>query len=413
MSKGRIVLAFFMIVALLAVGFIVYFGKISKPNNSQAPTSQKLLYGYFPNFDNLELTDLPAFSDVRRVFDFNGNKIVMGVHQLVEYDTKKGVFVRASSLNGPSFRSAAKIGNLLYISDNGDHFKQIQPKIYVMDLNSGLVTDTITGLMDIPYDLTNNSLHAYKNDLWIAIGDRVIKFDTVQKKVISAYTFADLGYTGKSSCGNPPEMVDEDGAVKVVEFACKKFISTYDYGTNKWTIKLMPNISPNTYIINKNATDFNLDIPQFYALTDKVNYTYYALSNKGIYSIERNTLPTIYLNNNITGLRQQSFMDTVDGKIFVIVSIDELSGPYDTKSYYDQKLVPEVLTIKTINVEAGKETDVIKNSQYNNETFGKYLSKFEPIFEARQKMTPDLYTIYSKDGSVILSINLKTDELSM
>ena len=56
----------------------------------------KFLFTSYPNFDELKIEDLPTFTDVRGVFDYKENMIVMGYKRLIELDTKTNKIVRTS-----------------------------------------------------------------------------------------------------------------------------------------------------------------------------------------------------------------------------------------------------------------------------------------------------------------------------
>ncbi|MFA6982194.1 MAG: hypothetical protein WC243_04200 [Patescibacteria group bacterium] len=372
------------------------------------------LYNRYPDFDNLKLSDLPYFADVRAVFDRGDNILVMGVNQLAEYNKRSGKLLRTSLQDNPDFFSATSIGDLLYVSDNGNFFEKKQPKIYIVAMTTGKVEREIQGLKDVPFDLTNNSLYSHGNDLWIATRDTVIKYDTVKNEVTSSYSLADLGYTEKPTCDNPLQMIDEEGKVKVVEFACKNFISTYDYTSDSWSTERFDRLNPSDYI-NKGAKDFGLDIPKFVAMSGKVNDTYYALASNGIYKVTKDSLTsTFYESIGSSDVSQDgiSFLDTKDGKTFVLVSMESIWGPIPS-SYFDGKKISDFLTVKIIDTVAKTEIDAVATSEYANKDISSHIESFYPLESAKGQISGERYSIVGQDGAEIIGIDLGTKNLSL
>jgi hypothetical protein len=381
----------------------------------ETPVETKFLYSKFPNFETLEYHDLPRFSDVRRVFDYNGNKIIMGHDQLIELDTDTQTIVRTSIKDDPDFYTAAKIKNLLYVADNGNMFEKIKPKIYVLDLDTSTLVKTIEGSKDLPFDLTNLRLHSYESDLWISTRYFIIKYDTVTDSVESSYSLKDIGFDKTATCNNAPIMVDEDGVVKVVEFACKNFISTYDYATDTWNIEYIDDLSPSDYI-NRDANDFDLEIPEFNALSSMVNQKYYALNKKGIYQITKNSLFELIYESEIETLHysdnfvENSFLFTKDGKEFLFISfpiyigmLPHAANPADPYATYEppKDFLKDILTVKKINIVDKTELDLIKDSSienkeivYSDEYFNKNLEN-RPILNDQDKVI-----LLVKDGTI-------------
>ena len=373
----------------------------------------KFLFTSYPNFDELKIEDLPTFTDVRGVFDYKENMIVMGYKRLIELDTKTNKIVRTSISKNPEFSIAAKIGNILYVADNGDFFKNIQPSIHVLNLDDGAVVDVLKGGEHIPYDLINLDLDSHGQDLWIATRGEVLKFDTSINKLTGAYTLRDLGYLEVPTCDNALNMINEVDTVKVVEFACKEFISTYDYTTDTWAIQQFRKRELNASdYINKTGKDFGLDLESFVALSKKINDEYFALGTKGIYKITRDTLPELFYEKEIKGLflNGNSYMGTSDGNSFIITSLGFTNDFYPI---LDTSPLDDALTIKKVDILTNTEVNLIESATVAGKPLSEALSEnITFLYGADITVTDDTLTLKSRTENIKLTVNLTTGEIA-
>lgn len=376
-------------------------------------TEDTFLYTRFPDFDSLSYEDIPNLTDVRKVFEYNGNLLVMGWASIVEYDTSADAFIRATLPTEVLMFDVAKIEDTLYAADNGNSpDTPAQPTLYVVDLKTGKLLNSMQGTSEVlPYDLTNPSLHSYEKDLWISTRDYVLKFDTVSQTVTENYTLEALGYKQQPTCDNAPFMVSEPGVVKVVEFACKNFISTYNYDTNTWAIESSSNLDPSDYI-NKGAEDFGIEFPYFGALSKMVGDAYYLSSDRGIYVITRNSLPKIHYAFKSGQFRWgASFISTKDGVNFVLASFGITEG-IESEEYLKNLLLRDAVQVKLVNSDTQEVIDLIEKPEYRGKKYMDVATGlYGDMYGATTELTDTEYIIRDGEGNTVLRIDLGSKNL--
>ena len=415
-----IAIIFLAISALLVYYAFTYQKPVTTPETPEIENPQtmdietfvpeKFLYAMYPDYNNLTLDDMPDISDVRDVSEYNGHTLVVGFGKLVEYDTAANKFVRVSVDENPDFYDGTKIGTKYYLVQNLNTSTDLYPQLYVLDLETGKVELTVGGnSAELPYNLTNLSLNSLNNELWISSNAQVLRLDAESLEVKNTYNLSDLGYTGQATCDNPPILTPNKNAIEVVEFACKNFISTFNYETEVWDYAALNNIQPENYI-NQSLDDYNLDIPRFYALSKQVNNNYYTLTNKGIYKITQLTLPEVYhATPTPLELFNKNFIETSDENTFVIASISLGEGLIGVTQ--DTAILRNIIKLYTINTDTGVITDHMDNDIYGALEIAdltNFSANFDKLENTVLEVEGNTATLKTAAGTLLLIIDINT-----
>jgi hypothetical protein len=289
-----------------------------KQQQSATPTNtlvnpNSALLNYIPNFDHLQLEDLPNFSDVRSVYSYNNNKIIIGVNQIAEYNPSTKEFVRVRNPQVlTSIYSGALVGDSIFLtSDRNPSLNYTEaPKMYMRKIDANSGEQIKTYFKDDPRALTNLYMVDSKGTLWLDSFDGVMKINPSDDTVTN-YSEAQLGSAGCHAHG----IYKIDDLIKVPFLCNGSNVSIYDEKTDAWKFQPFDDMEW-VHAINKHLPDFGLgEVPTFFYFSNKVNNKYYLFSDKGIYTLQRNGVPKIY-SSTVTD-PELSFAPSQMSKIYV------------------------------------------------------------------------------------------------
>jgi len=223
-------------------------------------TSQQVLFPYVPHFQDLKISDIATFYDIRGIFNYKNNLIITSPFGIIEYNPKTNDIVRQNDTRLLScVDSATLIGKKIYTACNT---QATQHGISVIDLDSGKLEKRYSsGSANLSYV----SLAEDKEFLWVGATNEIIRVDTT-KDTMEEYTpqaigipacqeFSVFGYNGYiwTTCGNIPG------------------IAIYSTETNTWTPFIPPNTTAQFYTLgyDKNTLYFRSNV------SDSALYTYH------------------------------------------------------------------------------------------------------------------------------------------
>lgn len=341
------------------IGLVCFIFLYSKFKTATPASNQQVLVSYVPNFDNLTLDDLPDFSDIRDVYDYNGNTLVVGYNRIVEYNTASNMYVR---VNDPKvlgcINSSAKIDNFLYISCNS-HYPEnkqlpndksvVASSVYKIDLETGKIIKKYFG----------NELES-DPDL-IANNEFVFKTKGLRSNL-------HLG-----SRGNTLYMASWDGVEKMDILSGK--ISLYS-GPNE----IKPGNELTGIGLNSDVDWFRMNPPfkqtVFKSITPLHDGKYYILASDGLYSLSDGQFPHQIISAVVSGDVINSGI-TKDGRYSVFVgpayNMGAVIGVHAYLADINKNTVKNISIIsKNVNTKAEKISSKIEKG-YFEESDGKIL----------------------------------------
>ncbi len=285
--------------------------------------NRQVFFPYVPNFDKLTIDGLPNISDIRGIFNYNDNLIIVALGNTIEYNPKSQTVIRQLDTNSvPCSYGAAKIGNYLYLACNGslnskDVFYNKASGIYVINLSTGILEKKY-----LPNKLTfaNNSITSSGKTLWVGADNGVAKIDTTDDTII-AFTQKQLGFSGKCEFYN---VYANDVSVWVdihPEDGCSDGISLYNTNNNTWKSYWNTDnstASSGTYTIaysrdkiyvsresnvKEQISAYNSQTSSWNSLSDDLLGNFVAYRDKYMPDAR-------YLNNSGSGSKDFSYLDT-------------------------------------------------------------------------------------------------------
>lgn len=227
-----------------------------------------------PYFERLSLRYLPNFTDIQSVFNYNNHLIIVGFNRVVEYDPQENAILRQDDGSIPGISGAAMIGENLYLS--GDRLQVTgypqRKQIFKINLETGKIIGTL--LENNPRDFVNLNILSKGGLLWAVSWDGFFKINP------------DNGLLTK---------IDQEPRLLGLNF-----IQNY-----------------------RNQKDFGLQLPTFFAISERINDRYYLFSDMGVYTLERGQFPKQFLKASLHhsgGLGWTSSLITRDEKYAVLIT---------------------------------------------------------------------------------------------
>lgn len=366
------------------------------------------LIDHIPNFDTLALTDLPNFDDVRSVFDYRGNKLIVGYDKIVEYDIRNNTYVRVNkALPDEAIYSGAKEGDFLYITTQGREYSGSDKdwrRLLKIDLMSGKIVKTFFGKTTDPHYTNLNAL-SFGNSIWVSSWDGIMKIDPADDSMVF-YPASDIGL---SQCLGGLYTVD--GLLKVkleVSMVCGRedHSAVYNPSSNSWTETYVP-VHEYSSLINKNLTDFELPLPRYFSVSNLLNGKYYLTADKGIYTLSKNQLPKM-IKPIMTEPHFWSYIDSEEKKLLVLdYSREYLSG---------DPFLEDFLFAEIIDLTSGKITDLVKkHPYYHRKLTNEQIHKLEKFMGSELRSDGDVIELVSilDGGTAIFQVDMKTQMLTL
>jgi hypothetical protein len=199
--------------------------------------SEQILINQVPHFLDLKLSDIPSIFDIKGIFNYKNNLIIVSTGSIVEYNPKTLDIVRQNDASIFScINNATVIGIKLFVSCNGFVNSKSQPKgIYVINLENGKLEKIYKQGSAV---LDTVSVAALDTTLWVGSANKVVKID-VTTDHMNAYTPIDMGTEG---CAN----FTVYGYAGSVWVTCSpgitSAVSLYDSKKDTWSPFTPPNI---------------------------------------------------------------------------------------------------------------------------------------------------------------------------
>jgi hypothetical protein len=369
-------------------GLIFFFFKIKNiPVSDEAPPA---FIDYVPNFDNLLPSDLPNFTDYRKIHPYNNHLLVAGYNRIVEYDPGSQQIVR---MNNPKSLNCinwtALIDNNLYIScykhQKLPYNSSLQYSIlYKVDLSSNKIIKTYFDVIpatpsnfNLQTDLEPESsfysgrkinlfLAVQGATLWMSSYDGVMRMDTSNDQIIS-YPKQEV-ITGLC---NPGGIFNDEGTI-IITSTCHDFLSSFNNRNNTWTITPL---NPEEYI-SKEKTFYPdkenppIQFPIYNSISPLFKDRYYILANDGLYSLDRGKFPAKIIDESILlGSTFKTYYSEDKKYILFIGSIAK--GPEETGI----TLIKNLMRAYLVDLQNLSITDLMKPDEFNKEA--------TPIIEQR------------------------------
>lgn len=405
-------------IALLFLSLIgaYYLGKSQlTPNYVPSRNTEKItttakdeslaLISYVPHFDNLKVDDLPNLTDVRSIVDYRGNKIVIAYNRFVEYDIASKKIVRQNNPDVLScIYSGTVVGNNLYVGCNSENDNP--STLYKVDLDSGKIVKKYELFKDSGFKLVNLWLLAEGNTLWISSWDGVIKMDTLSQQT-KFYSPTQIF----SKLCKPILVWIENGQVKVGanDDNCldnnNYHIGVYNGQTDSWQNQQIT-FDKYASLINHNQSDFSINIPRFYAVSQKLNEKYYLFSDEGIYTLQQRQFPALLFSINKNSQIASSYSAYVDkNEMYAIVVGGAGMLPQNPT-------IADLVFVNLINLQTKEVTNLISNHPEFAKSAGPVLQqRLENMYQAKLKESADGVAILDKDGQPFASVNFQKKSL--
>lgn len=270
------------------------------PNQSLQNDENLALVAYIPNFNSLQMSNFPNFTDVRGVYPYEKNIILTGRNAIAEYDPAKDQVVRTLNTRIiKSVFSTAIIGNNLYVVSVPElvttgQWTDSTPVIYKLDLVTGKVTTAYFGKQDLDPTtklpkLTNLYITSKGKYLYASSYEGVMRIDT-ETKTIYTYPEAKVGFPGTCVTHIATK---NDQVVGLINCQSRLGIIELDEQTDTWKYRDAPSEEFSSYI-NKRLTDVHYPLPTYTYKTLLTNNKYYIFADKGVYLLEENKMPVFY-----------------------------------------------------------------------------------------------------------------------
>jgi hypothetical protein len=336
--------------ALLGLVAFSILWKVSQ--DSKIPLA---LINYVPNFDKLNLTDLPTLIDNRNIFTYNNHMLVVGFNRIIELDPVTNSIVRINNTNVlDCVNQTAIIGNYLYIAC---YMQQHLPEnsslpysiLYKLNLETGKIVKTyfnkipalpspldVQKVLENPYIYigrkANLNVVAQGPILWMSSWDGVMRMDTRTEKITS--------YTAKEVFHNtclPDTIFNDNGVITVTAgtsynevFMCKSEVVTLNSATNQW---VKTSLNEFDYVMNqrKRVEDkiSSLKLPSYISISDILNGTRYLLANDGVYSLQKGAFPKKIISGEIKLNSDVKPYVSADGRYILFFGVTA-KNPFET-----------------------------------------------------------------------------------
>ena len=309
-----VIIAILVVISLLLGigGYILGDRKVAResvsPQTNKALPSQQpaepmintdtVLKPYIVDFDNLNVTKLPNFVDVRGVYPYNGNEIVTGVDQIVEHNPAKGTLVRVlDRTKMDSVLSTAIIGDYLYVVSapgllsKGIMWPDLWARIYRIDLKTGKITKQYFGNPASDVHHINLSIASEGDYIWVSSNDGVFRINT---KDDTMKTYGPLQLTMNPSCLS--NLFNKDNVIfTLVNCDNKLGRLIYNKNNDSWSFEALDS-KGFSGLINLRLEDLGINLPSYSHVSNVVNGKRYLFSDKGIYTLVKNQFPKLYKN---------------------------------------------------------------------------------------------------------------------
>lgn len=359
---------------------------------------RQFLVSEIPNFEALERVNIPNFSDVRHALPYRNNLIVMGINRVVEYDPETKNIVRINNQTLSSIVSAAIISDNLYLAADAPNNKELpfpgKTQIYIVDLKSGKITGTLLDKDKKSY--ANLDIVAKDGVLWASSWDGFFKIDPSSGKVSLVNALA-YGGTSYNLFMEKDTIVLFEGDTKYhYDETSQKLVKDETYKEG---------IAP---LINKDAKDFGLDIPNYFAMSELINSKYYLFSPSKISTLKKGEMPKFYMD---TRLADNDYYDVFKAK----VSADEshaliilpIGGPMQAGVGLKYAMFANLINLKT-----GEVTDLLNNS-LGSQDMEDYIKMIWEMNNYTTLETPEGFSIINNDQAEIMNVSVKTKQLKI
>lgn len=325
-SIGFLVLGVFLTLILISGVLFLGFKKPSVNPETQIDTQNHqidqtennlLLIPEVPNFDNLNLEDLPDFVDVRSVSKYKNNLIIAGYGKVIEYSPQTGQVLRMNNSRLVNISDADLIGDFLYVvSDRtkprGEEFP-VKRMLSKVDLDSGRIVKEY--FLDDQKSLANLMVQAKDANLWMSSWDGVLKLDTTND-TLTYYPPEKL----QTSQNCPVDIFDINSVLTVYLNCSQQGKSIYDPQTDTWKFLTQTDYREFPALINKDASSFGLEFPDYEIILKQDQNNYLLFSNLGMFTLKRGEFPK-HLND--LKLRYSYIPEGMDGMVKTIYLEEE------------------------------------------------------------------------------------------
>lgn len=190
---------------------------INTKNHSQ------ILVSAVPHFADLKLSDLPNIYDIRGIFNYKKDLIIVSTSGIIEYNPKTNTIVRQ---NDPRVFNCINYGtviaNKLYVACN-----QQPPSVSVINLDTGKLEKTYTQGSAV---LASVSVTSSGDTLWVGATNEVIRVNT-KNDIMETYS---PGILGLPVCKDFYVYSYNKTVWTTCGYDAKSGISIYDEVTNTW-----------------------------------------------------------------------------------------------------------------------------------------------------------------------------------
>lgn len=418
------VLVIFLLVLVLGIIAFLFVVKTDLINKFIQTSSQKTeqtnqvdkkeddlaLVPHIPNFDNLTFKDLPNLVDIRDIYDYQDNKIIVGFNHITEYDPKQKKIVR---INNPkvlgSIHQGVLIDNYLYVSSDEYHqgnttevpAKYFMPKI---DLDSGKIVKIY--LKDDSRKFVNLDLLEDGGIIYASSWDGVFKFNPKDES-FKYYAPGEVGVGENCIFG-----IHKVKNIIMADSGCANFIgeSTYDPKTDKWIYEDKKDL---VYSRPTNRDIKTLGLPTYLYISNLINEKYYLFADKGIYTLKKGEFPKFY-KNIIAGIK--GYETEPYGNYKLYITRDEKYALLITPNNcgMDPYSICSPLIAEYINLEIGQIKDLLKDNSEYAQLMKEPMDLSNFIFnlhETRINDVEDKIELIDKDNNVIIRFNKKSETL--
>jgi len=283
-----------------------------------------------PNFDTLQVSDLPNMTDVRDIYTFGNSYIIASLNKIIDVDMTTHQIKR---VNNPDtlgcVYSTAKVDKYLYIACNVDGTFEGQNILTKVDLETGEMIKEY--FINDSLRRTNLKVIALDTVVWGSSWDGVFALDTTTEK-LSNFSLKEMGFYE----GCVPEgirIINDAVTISISHrINCFEGAMTYDKNTNSW-IKI-PDVE-NLEVNQKQIID-DLKLPNYVSVSNQVNNSYILVSTDGLYTLQRNEFPEKILSfpkSKLNGLNYYSYSSYVDPEKHFVVVIGVSRGPESPNTF--------------------------------------------------------------------------------
>lgn len=366
-------------------------------NTSNSLLGQRAFVGYVPNFDNLQLKDLPSLKDIRLLYPYKNLIIVVGANRIVYYDPQAQTIIKQNTEILSCVVSAAVIDNYLYVGCNGT-MKGTQPNVswtpstlYKLNLDSEKIEKIYFGDSQKDHTLINLRLVADNKTLWGSSNDEVFKLDTND----GSFTFYSLQHLGFPSDCVSQGIYSDKGVIKVSTWDNKPPCvggSIYNNQKDSWQYLSAEKASApflhDYQIISALTLENESKFPSFVAISNLVSYKYYLFGKGNIDTLNNQQFPKKFM-------KLSGYLSDVVAKNALVNSKEEYAILVGWPVLYEGIGFP--FSIYLIDMKTGITEDLLKNEK-NVNLFYKLSSDRQ--FKVRQNLSSDKL-IFNESGTII------------